>query len=507
MPSKKAFIHPDFLLATRQARALYHEFAEHEPIFDYHCHLPPALIAENHTFADLAEIWLGGDHYKWRAMRTNGVNERFCTGDASPREKFQAWAETVPHTLRNPLYHWTHLELSRYFGIDTILDAGSADKVWKRANAMLPKLRVHDLLTMSNVAVVCTTDDPADSLDLHARIAAGRLRTRVYPAFRPDKALGVGAPASFNPWVDRLAGAAGVPIAGFEGFVKALKKRHDDFHAAGCRLSDHGLESALAEPCTFDQASAIFDAARGGRPATAADQARFGSYLMLEFGRWDAARGWTKQLHLGALRNNNARLLARLGADTGFDSIGDLPQAAALSRYLNALDSTDQLPRTIIYNLNPADNYVFATMIGNFQDGSIPGKLQYGSGWWFLDQKEAMEWQINALSNLGLLSRFVGMLTDSRSFLSYPRHDYFRRILCNVLGNDMASGAVPPDLALVGGMVRNICFGNARDYFGLELAPGFGAAPAGKAGASRRAASSKAAPKAAPARRAGRSRP
>ncbi len=478
MPTRP-FIHDDFLLGSRQARELYHRFAADAPIYDYHCHLPPDLIARNHQFADLTELWLGGDHYKWRAMRTNGVPERCVTGNASPREKFQAWAETVPHTLRNPLHHWSALELKRYFGINELLDGRSAERVWRKANARLARTRVHDLINQSGVAVVCTTDDPADSLEHHAAIrrAPGKLEARVYPAFRPDKALAVGQPAAFNAWLERLAGAAGAKggIKSFDDLLGALKRRHDDFHAAGARVSDHGLESALAEPCTHAQARMVFDAARRGRAATPEEAARYGSYLMLEFGRWDHARGWVKQLHLGALRNNNARLLSTLGADTGFDSIGDFPQAASLSRYLNALDATDQLPRTILYNNNPRDNYVLGTMIGNFQDGSVPGKVQFGSGWWFLDQKEGMEWQLNALSNLGLLSRFVGMITDSRSFVSYPRHEYFRRTLCNLLGADMAAGLIPGDYAAVGAMVRNICFGNARGYFGLELAPRFAA--------------------------------
>jgi glucuronate isomerase len=475
-----SFISDDFLLSSAPARELYHNFAQAEPIFDYHCHLPPAQIASNHQFADLQEIWLAGDHYKWRAMRTNGVQERFCTGDAAPREKFQAWAETVPHTLRNPLYHWTHLELKRYFGIDALLDARTADGVWKEGNAALAKLRVHDLLTNSKVAVVCTTDDPADALDFHVKIRASGLKTRVYPTFRPDKALAVGDAKAFNAYLEKLGGAAGGAFAAnglrtFDDLLGALKKRHDDFHAAGGRLSDHGLEMALSEPCTHAQATAVFDAVRAGRVPSVEDQLRYGSYLMLEFGRWDAARGWTKQLHLGAIRNNSSRLLRTLGPDTGLDSIGDFPQARALSRYLDTLDATNQLPRTVIYNVNPSDNYVFGTMIGNFQDGSIAGKLQFGSGWWFADQKEGMEWQINALSNLGLLSRFVGMITDSRSFLSYPRHEYFRRTLCNLIGGDMARGEIPADMALVGGMVKNICFGIARNYFGLELAPEFAA--------------------------------
>jgi glucuronate isomerase len=475
--SSRSFIHDDFLLGTKQARELYHRHAENEPIFDYHCHLPPQAIADNHAFADVSELWLGGDHYKWRAMRANGVDERYVTGAASPREKFQAWAETVPHTLRNPLYHWTHLELQRYFGVDELLDGKSAERIWKKANAQLPKRRTHDLLSRSNVAVVCTTDDPADPLDAHAAIRAegGKLKTRVYPTFRPDRALGVTDPASFNPWVNRLARTAGVTIKTFDDVVVALKQRHDDFHAAGGRVSDHGLEFALSEPCTLAEARKIFTAVRAGRPASPDAALRYGAFLMLEFGRWDAARGWTKQLHLGALRNNNARIVQKVGADAGVDSIGDFPQAAALSRYLNRLDATNELPRMVLYNVNPAHNYVFGTMAGNFQDGTIPGKVQFGSGWWFLDQKEGMEWQLNALSNLGLLSRFVGMITDSRSFVSYPRHEYFRRVLCNLLGADMARGEIPNDLKLVGALVRKICFANAREYFRLELDPKYAA--------------------------------
>lgn len=469
----KSFIHDDFLLQTDAARDLYHNFAKAEPIFDYHCHLPQAHIADNHQFADLAEIWLGGDHYKWRAMRSNGVAERVCTGNATPREKFDAWCAAVPHTLGNPLYHWSHLELKRYFGLGDIISPKSADKIWKKANKKLAGMRVHDILAANKVAVICTTDDPADPLADHVRIAKLGIKTRVYPTFRPDKALGVNAPAAYNAWLEKLGGEAKMPVKTFDDLLNALKKRHDDFHAAGGRLSDHGMETALSEPCTRAEAATIFDAARAGRAASSADWAKFGSFLMLEFGRWDAKKGWTKQLHLGALRNNNTRLLKALGPDTGFDSIGDFPQARALSRYLDTLDSTNELPRTVLYNLNPADNYAFATMIGNFQDGSVPGKMQFGSGWWFLDQKEAMEWQINALSNLGLLSRFVGMLTDSRSFLSYTRHEYFRRVLCNHLGHQIKRGEIPADRKLVGGMVKNICFANARGYFRLGLDPAY----------------------------------
>ncbi len=465
-----SFIPDDFLLQTDAARDLYHNFASAEPIFDYHCHLPPAQIADNHAFADLAEIWLGGDHYKWRAMRANGVDERLCTGAASPWDKHVAWCATMPYTLRNPLYHWSHLELKRYFGIDTVINPASAKAIWEAANAKLGNLRVHDILAANKVAVICTTDDPADSLETHERIRKSGLQTRVYPTFRPDKAFLVHQPAAFNAYLEKLAGAAGSgSVKTFDDFLATLKKRHDEFHAFGGRLSDHGMETAFAEPGTPAEAQAIFDDARGGQAASPAGLAQFSSFLMLELGRWDAARGWTKQLHLGAQRSNNTRRFNELGPDTGFDSIGDFPQTRALARYLDTLDSTNELPRTVLYNLNPADNYAFATMIGNFQDGSIPGKMQFGSGWWFLDQKEAMEGQLNALSNLGLLRRFVGMLTDSRSFLSYTRHEYFRRVLCNLLGTEMERGELPADRDLIGAMVKEVCFSNARDYFRLEL--------------------------------------
>lgn len=379
----------------------------------------------------------------------------------------------MPHTLGNPLYHWSHLELKRYFGLDPIINASSAPEIWRAANARLASLRVHDFLKLSKVAVVCTTDDPAESLDDHAKIARLGLTTRVYPTYRPDKALGVNDPAAYHPWLEKLGGAARTSVRTLDDLLVALKRRHDDFHAAGARLSDHGLEQALAEPCSHVEAAAIFNSAWKGLAASQSEWVKFGSYLMLEFGRWDAARGWTKQLHLGALRSNNTRQLQAVGRDCGFDSIGDFPQARALARYLDTLDATGELPRMVLYNLNPADNYVFGTMIGNFNDGSIAGKIQFGSGWWFLDQKEAMEWQLTALANLGLLSRFVGMLTDSRSFLSYTRHEYFRRVLCNLLGGQMQRGEIPPDRELVGGIIRNICFANARDYFRLELDSSF----------------------------------
>lgn len=470
----KTFLTDDFLLSTPTARSLYHDVAKSLPIFDYHCHLPPAQIAEDHRFADLCEIWLAGDHYKWRAMRTNGVNERFCTGDATPEEKFRAWAATVPSTLRNPLYHWTHLELLRFFEIDDLLDPSTAESIWDRANAALaqPDFSVTGIFAKCRVALTCTTDDPTDDLAAH-RAFRGKSSTRMYPAFRPDKALFVHRPDIFCPWVDRLAACSAQSCGDLAGFLAALEARHTFFHENGCRLSDHGLDACPWAPCTDEEAARIYAKARSGEAATAAEAEMFGTYLMLFFGRLDARRGWVKQLHVGALRNTNSRLLGKLGPDTGFDSIGDRSQAASLARYLDALDSTDELPRTILYNLNPADNYVFATMIGNFQDGTVAGKIQYGSGWWFLDQKEGMEWQLNALSNLGLLSRFVGMLTDSRSFLSYSRHEYFRRILCNLLGSEVDRGELPRDMELLSGLVSDVCFHNARRYFDMEIDPVF----------------------------------
>ena len=462
----KPFIHDDFLLESNPARQLYHKYAANEPIFDYHCHISPKDIAENRQFKNLFEIWLEGDHYKWRAMRSNGVGEKFCTGNASPEEKFNAWAATVPHTLRNPLYHWTHIELRRYFGITELLSEKTAAKIWKQANAKLATAAytTHGLLKKMNVKVVCTTDDPVDDLGYHRSFAKSGHPTTMLPAFRPDKALTVNTPKGFNKWVDQLATVAGISINSFNAFIAALEQRHEFFHAQGCRLSDHGMNHCFADFCSEKVAARIFDKARKGTAVTPLEHSQFASFMMVFFGHLDTKRGWTKQLHLGALRNNNDRLLAQLGPDTGFDSIGDFAQASTLSAYLNKLDSENKLPKTVIYNLNPADNYVFATMIGNFQDGTIPGKIQYGSGWWFLDQKEGMEWQINALSQLGLLSRFIGMITDSRSFMSYPRHEYFRRTLCNLIGKDIVSGAIPKDEKLVGPMIRNICYANAKEY-------------------------------------------
>jgi glucuronate isomerase len=466
-----AFLDEHFLLPNELSRVLYHAHAAEEPILDYHCHLPPKDIAENRRFRNLFEAWLEGDHYKWRAMRANGVPEEMITGAAPPYEKFLAYARTVPKTLRNPLHHWTHLELRRYFGIETLLNEETAPRIWHEANEKLQtdELTTQGILRKMRVKAVCTTDDPADSLEHHVAFDRHKPKTRMYPAFRPDKAFAVDQPHAFNAWVAKLEAAAKMECRTFTDFLAALDRRHAFFHDLGGRLSDHGLEAMFEGPCTEAQAAAIFNTARAGKAAAPAQKQAFGFYLMLVLGRLDHKRGWTKQLHLGAIRDNNPRLVRRLGNDVGCDSIGDFPQARTLAEYLKTLDSESALPKVILYNVNPADNYVFGTMIGNFQDGTVPGKLQFGSAWWFVDQVEGMRWQIDALSNLGLLSRFVGMLTDSRSFLSYPRHEYFRRLLCGMLGEDVERGSVPHDLELLSGLVRDISFRNARDYFGLAL--------------------------------------
>ncbi len=463
----KKFMDENFLLQTKTAQELYHNHAAKMPIFDYHCHISPQEIAADKRFDNLSQIWLYGDHYKWRAMRTNGVQERYCTGDASDWEKFEKWAETVPYTLRNPLYHWTHLELKKFFGIDKVLSPATAREVWETCNAKLntPEYSCRNIIRMANVHTICTTDDPVDSLEYHRQIKASGFEVAVLPAWRPDKAMMVENPESFNTYVDKLGEAANIDIETFNDFMDAIDNRHQFFHENGCRLSDHGLETAYAEDYTEKEIQAIFAKVRKGQSLSQEEVLKFKSCMLYEFGIMDHSRGWTQQFHLGALRNNNTRLFRTLGPDTGFDSIGDFEVARPLSRLLDRLDMENQLAQTILYNLNPRDNELIATMIGNFQDGSVPGKVQFGSGWWFLDQKDGMEKQMQALSNLGLLSRFVGMLTDSRSFLSYTRHEYFRRTLCNLLGNDVENGEIPHDMELLGQMVENICFNNAYNYF------------------------------------------
>jgi glucuronate isomerase len=463
----KAFLDNNFLLSNEVAERLYHEHAAPQPILDYHCHLSPKDIAENRRFANLFEIWLEGDHYKWRAMRANGVPENYITGNASPYEKFRAWGRTVPDTLRNPLYHWTHLELQRYFGITELLDEKSAPKIWERANsALAQELTAHGILKKFRVEVVCTTDDPTDDLRHHRTIAQSKLPTRVFPAFRPDKALAIGEP-EFRPWLKELSKAANIEIHNLKTFLDALRKRHDDFHALGCRLSDHGLDHCFASPCSERAAAAIVAKAHKGKPLTAEERTQFASFMMLFFAHLDAAKGWTKQLHLGARRSVNSAARKAIGADTGYDAIGDFPQGYALAAYLDLLARENALPRMILYNNNPNDNFAFATLAGCFQ-GETPGKIQFGSAWWFLDQKQGMTAQIDALSNVGLLSRFVGMVTDSRSFMSYPRHEYFRRILCDIIGRDVARGELPND-ALLGRLVEDISYRNARHYLQLPL--------------------------------------
>ncbi|MEM6345832.1 MAG: glucuronate isomerase [Bacteroidota bacterium] len=465
----ETFLDKDFLLTNSSAQRLYHEFAAKMPIIDYHCHLSPTDIAANRQFRNLTEVWLEGDHYKWRAMRTHGIAERFCTGDADPEQKFAKWAETVPYTVRNPLYHWTHLELKRYFDRSEILSPQTARDIYGHCGEQLqePEFRVWGLLAKMRVEVVCTTDDPLDDLQAHQSLAHTDCKTKVIPAFRPDKFLRVDDPIFFNQYLDQLGELTYSDLAHYIDLINALQQRIDYFHQAGCRLSDHGLETIYAADFSDTAVNAIFHKIRLGNQLSPEEIAVFRSSLLYHLCQMYHAKGWTQQFHLGALRNNNSRMLRTLGPDTGFDSIGDWNQAPTLAKFLDRLDTNDQLAQTILYNLNPRDNEVMATMVGNFNDGSVAGKIQWGSGWWFLDQKDGMEKQLNCLSNMGSLAHFVGMLTDSRSFLSYPRHEYFRRILCNLIGQDIEKGELPRDFAWLGKLVEDICYNNARSYFGF----------------------------------------
>lgn len=469
--TSKPLITEDFLLETQAAKVLYHEYAEKMPIIDYHCHLSPKEVAEDIRWENIAQPWLGGDHYKWRAMRSNGIEERFITGDASDLEKFQKFAETMPYLLRNPMYHWSHLELARYFGIDDVLLSGStAQQIWDRSLDVLstPDFSARGLMKKSKVEIVCTTDDPTDSLEYHAAVSAdSKFGSKMLPAWRPDKGFAIADAKVWNAWVDKLEKAADIAISDFESFMTALRKRHNFFASHGCKLSDYGLTTIFAEPCTEAEAKAIFAKGRVGAEVSPQDVLKFKSHMLFRCGMMDAESGWTWQLHYNALRNNNTKMFRALGPDTGFDSMGDWPVAESLSRLLDNLELENRLPRTILYTLNPRDNELLASMLGNFQSAPTPGKMQLGSGWWFNDQMDGMQRQIEALSQMGLLSRFVGMLTDSRSFLSYTRHEYFRRILCNIIGKDIKRGLIPADFKLVGGMVSDICYNNAVRYFGF----------------------------------------
>lgn len=466
----KDFIHDNFLLFSETARRLYHDYARDMPVIDYHCHLPPDQIAKDTKFENLTDAWLKGDHYKWRAMRTHGVEEKYCTGGATDREKFLKWSETVPYTLRNPLYHWTHLELKRYFGISDLLSPATAAFIYDQAGEMLqsPEFSVRRLLEKMKVRFIGTTDDPADDLQYHQQLREENYAIQVRPSFRPDKALQISDPANFNNYLSKLESVSSKDITSFSDFLEALKSRHDFFGKMGCIISDHGLEFLPAEDYTEKGLEKIFDKVRNNEAVDPGQQLVFASGMLDILAEWDADKGWVQQFHLGAMRNNNTAKLSELGPDTGWDSIGDFRQGRGLSKFLDRLNKRGKLAKTILYNLNPSDNELFAAMAGNFNEGSEPGKIQYGSGWWFLDQKDGMTRQLNALSNLGLISRFIGMLTDSRSFLSFPRHEYFRRILCNIFGSEIENGELPGDIEWTGMIIRDICYNNASRYFKIS---------------------------------------
>lgn len=462
------FINPNFLLGNRTAERLYHQYSANQPIIDFHCHLSPQMIADDRQFDDIGQIWLEGDHYKWRAMRTNGVDERYCTGDATPKEKFMKWAETVPRTVGNPLYHWTHLELARYFGIFDLLSPVTAEKIFDESNLMLKtkEFSTRSLIKRMNVEVICTTDDPADDLKSHMKIK-GSFDVKVLPTWRPDAVTKVEDPGKFRAYIDKLSVAAGTTISGFSDLISALDKRHKFFHDNGCRLSDHGLDRFFHASYSEGDSDVIFRKLLSGKPVNYDDTEKYKTAVMSELCKMNHKRGWTQQFHVGAMRNNNARMFRIMGPDTGWDSIGVPQDAVKMSRFLSHLDENDQLAKTILYNLNPADNEMMVTMAGNFNDGSVPVKVQYGAAWWFLDQKAGMEKHLKDISALGLLSRFIGMVTDSRSFLSYPRHEYFRRLVCNYIGAEVENGLIPDDEELLKSLVEGISYRNAKEYFGF----------------------------------------
>ncbi|MFI5156572.1 MAG: glucuronate isomerase [Chitinophagales bacterium] len=466
----KAFLDENFLLHHSASQLLYHEYAKEMPIIDYHSHLSTKEIAEDKQFENLTQAWLYGDHYKWRAMRANGVHESYCTGNRSDWEKFEQWANTVPYTIRNPLYHWTHLELQRYFGQNELLNAETAREIYEQCSTKLQSaaFSVRNLLQKMDLRLVCTTDDPVDDLSAHQQLKADGYGVAVLPSFRPDAAMDPGDPATFRNYVSRLEESSGMSVASFNDYVDALKSRHDFFADQGCTVSDHGLEEIYAENYTEREIQTIFNKVISGRISSEEERRKFKSAMLMIFAIWDWEKGWVQQFHVGALRNTNARMMVELGPNTGFDSIGDWRQANALANFLSRLDAEDKLTKTILYNVNPADNALMASMTGNFNDGSIAGKIQWGSAWWFLDNMDGMTQQLNTLSNMGLLSRFVGMLTDSRSFLSYPRHEYFRRLLCNIFGEEIEKGELPNDPEWIGKIIQDICFYNARNYFNWQ---------------------------------------
>ncbi|GAA4913774.1 glucuronate isomerase [Mucilaginibacter defluvii] len=466
----QSFLNENFLLTNDTAKQLYHDYAKDLPVIDYHCHLPPDEIANNKNFANLTDVWLRGDHYKWRAMRTNGVNEEYITGNRSDYEKFEQWAATIPYTLRNPLYHWSHLELQRYFGINDILSPKTAKNIYDSCTASLqqPEFSTRSLITRMNVEVICTTDDPVDDLAHHRQLLKDGFDVNVYPTFRPDTAMNAGEPEILNKYIDKLVAVADMEISTYDDYLTALKSRHDYFADNGCMLSDHGIDHIYADDYTEADIKSVFDKIRANKPVSRQLANQFKSAILFEVARWNHEKGWTQQFHLGALRNINNKGLNTLGPNTGWDAIGDFSQAAALARFLDKLNTENALAKTIVYNLNPADNEVIASVVGCFNDGEIAGKMQFGSAWWFLDQKDGMMRQLNSLSNIGLISRMVGMLTDSRSFLSYPRHEYFRRILCNLFGEDIENGELPADIAWTGKIISDICYYNARNYFNFK---------------------------------------
>ncbi len=458
----------DFLLQTPTAQRLYHEHAANLPIIDFHCHLNPREIAENHRFSSITELWLGGDHYKWRAMRTNGVDEHFITGNSTDWEKFEKWAETIPYAMRNPLYHWTHLELRTAFGIDKILNKQTAREIFDECNEKLksPEFYARGLMRRYHVETVCTTDDPVDSLEWHKQVKDEGFEINVLPAWRPDKAMAIGNPTTYRKYIEKLSSVSGKDVRSFGDLIEALQLRHDFFASYGCALSDHGLNTFYAEPYQEKEIESIFSRVMNGEQPTEHEINQFCSAMLYEMAVMDAESGWVQQFHYGAIRDNNSKIFNLLGPDSGCDSMGDADTALPMAHFFSRLATADRLAKTIIYNINPSDNDMVATMIGNFQDGTVPGKMQWGSAWWFNDQKDGIENQLNILSLHGLLSQFVGMLTDSRSFLSYPRHEYFRRILCNLVGNDVENGLLPAsEMERIGAMIEDICYYNARRYF------------------------------------------